>query len=66
MSEANVFRLRNLEVGLSELWQTADDIIFTRILPICHVNFRIEMMTWLVFYGGVLLLCGCARHRAES
>ena len=67
MSEANVFRLRHLEDGLSELWQTADNLYHIYLdTPNLSCHFRIEMMTWLVFYGGVLLLiCGCARYRAE-
>ena len=42
MSEANVFMLRHLEDGPSELWQTAENIIFTQILPICHVTLELR------------------------
>ena len=46
MSEANVFRLIH---DLSELWETAPDT------PNLLDNCKIEMVIWLVFYGGVLL-----------
>ena len=53
MSEANVFRLIQLDHDLSELWETAPDT------PNLLDNFKIEVMIWLVFYGGVLLSPYC-------